>query len=261
MTEETILPTREAILARYRPIRTSIQTALAAAVKHCRKPETDRAAKHLDLVDREQLKDEETAAMLFDVALFEPNQRGRRAFDSFLDKRIGTLDAASQDVARRLGTAFFSIFRVAGRHEIAGVWLEDMLAPNQRLWLLDESLEISASEGLVIAMRVFDSGPFHAGFGIVVQPDAEAVAFCTSAAARGEPLPVRHSLAAALYGDDIARSAVSDAIESGLAQGMLDAMMTELLTQLPAQTPGKRPPPAPMRLSEARTRRPRRRTT
>src|SRR3954451_16931854 len=94
VTEETILLTREAVFARYRPIRASIQTVLAEAVKHCRKPDLDRAAKHLNLVDREQLEDEETAVMLFDVALFEPNQRGRRAFDGFLAKRIDTLDAA-----------------------------------------------------------------------------------------------------------------------------------------------------------------------
>ncbi|SDA15696.1 hypothetical protein SAMN02799622_01372 [Methylobacterium sp. UNC378MF] len=73
---------------------------------------------------------------------------------------------------------------------------------------MDEGLEASASEGLVIAMRVFDAGPFYAGFGIVVQPDAEAVTLCVEAAAHGQPLPVRHSLAAALYGDAIAEASL-----------------------------------------------------
>ena len=230
MTKATT-PSRDAVLASYRPIRTSIQRVLAEAVKHCRKSDFDRAAKHLDLIDQQQLDDEETFAMLCDVALFEPNQRGRRVIDGFITKRADTLDPADQDLVRRLSSAFFSIFRVSGWHENGGVELEDLLTPDRRIWLMDENLEVSAPEGLVIAMRVFDAGPFHAGFGIVVQPDGEASAFCSSAAARGQPLPVRYSLAAALYGDDIARSAVAGAVEDGIAQGMLDAMMSDILTQ------------------------------
>jgi hypothetical protein len=44
----------------------------------------------------------------------------------------------------------------------------------------------------------------HTGFGIVVHPYAEAVTLCVEAASHGRPLPVRHSLAVALYGDAIA---------------------------------------------------------
>ncbi|MGU3469134.1 hypothetical protein ACLBXO_30245 [Methylobacterium sp. C33D] len=201
---EGTTPSREEILACYRPIRASIQAVLAEAVKQCKKPDLDRAAKHLDLIDPEQLDDDSTFAMLCDVALFEPNQRGRRVIDSFLDKRLGALLLADRHVARKLAAAFFSIFRVADWHEAGGVWLDDLLKPGRRLWLMDEGLEASASEGLVIAMRVFDAGPFYAGFGIIVQPDAEAVTLCIKAVSHGQPLPVRHSLAAALYGDAIA---------------------------------------------------------
>jgi hypothetical protein len=40
--------------------------------------------------------------------------------------------------------AFFSLFRVAERHEAAGLWLEDLLDDNCRLWLVDKGLEASA---------------------------------------------------------------------------------------------------------------------
>lgn len=203
MTEGTT-PSREEILACYRPIRASIQAVLTEAVKQCKKLDFDRAAKHLDLIDQEQLDDEATFAMLCDIALFEPNQRGRRVVDGFLDKRLCALPPPDRNVAHKLASAFFSMFRVAGWHEAGGVWLDDLLKPGRRIWLMDESLEASASEGLVIAMRVFDAGPFYAGFGIVVHPDAEAVTLCVGAASHGQPLPVRHSLAAALYGDAIA---------------------------------------------------------
>ncbi|AWB25757.1 hypothetical protein DA075_33540 [Methylobacterium currus] len=42
--------------------------------------------------------------------------------------------------------------------------------------LIDESLETSALEGLVIGMRLFEAGPFHAGFGIIVEPQDDLVA-------------------------------------------------------------------------------------
>lgn len=78
MTEQSKASAREAVLARYHPIRGSIQAVLREAVTHCRKPDFDRAAKHLGLMDEAQLDDEQVASMLADVALFEPNQRGRR---------------------------------------------------------------------------------------------------------------------------------------------------------------------------------------
>jgi hypothetical protein len=66
--------------------------------------------------------------MMADVALFEPNQRGRRAFDRFLSGKGRCLGAPDFALAERMAAgAAFSIFRFAGRHEVAGLWLEDML--------------------------------------------------------------------------------------------------------------------------------------
>jgi hypothetical protein len=67
--------------------------------------------------------------MLSDIALFGPNQRGRRVFDVFLASKAR--DAADFELAQRMGKAFFSLFRCAARHGIAGVWLEDLLDRNQ----------------------------------------------------------------------------------------------------------------------------------
>lgn len=203
MTGESAPTTRDAILAQYRPIRASIQAVLAHAVSHCKKADFDRAAKQLNLMDEAQLEDERIFTMLCDVALFESNQRGRRVFDGFVRDRLVTLGSSEQDLARRMSGAFVSIFRVADRHEHAGVWLEDLLAAGRRLWLLDESFEASAPEDMVIGMRLFDVGPFHAGFGIIVEPQEDLVAFGREAAARGARLPLRVSLAASLYADDI----------------------------------------------------------
>jgi hypothetical protein len=160
------------------------------------------------------------------AALFEPNQRGRRAFDRFLAERAERLTATDRALAERMAGAWFSIFRVAGRHEVAGLWLEDMLAGDRRLWLVDEALEASAPEGAVAGMRLFDAGPFHAGFGIIVEPDDETLDFCLGAKARGAPLPFRHSLAATLYGDQLRADAPPGPADLALLQTLAEILTT-----------------------------------
>ena len=135
--------------------------------------------------------------------------------------------AADRALAERVAGAWFSIFRVAGRHEAAGLWLEDMLEGNRRLWLVDEALEASAPEGTIAGMRLFDAGPFHAGFGIIVAPDEETLDFCLGAKERGAPLPFRHSLAATLYGDQLRADAPSGAIDPALLQTLFDVLTSE----------------------------------
>ena len=73
--------------------------------------------------------------MLSDIALFEPNQRGRRAFDEFLGGRASRLDAADAELAQRMAHAFFSLFRYAGPHECGGIWLEKLLDDSRRILL------------------------------------------------------------------------------------------------------------------------------
>ena len=192
--------TRAAVLARYRPIRAGIRRVLWEATQVCGRADLNRAVKQVaPWAAAADLEDEDTTAMLVDVALFEPNRRRRRAFDRFLAARGERSGAADRALAERMAGAWFSLFRVSGRHEAAGLWLEDRLEGDRRLWLMDEALEASAPEGAILGMRLFDAGPFHAGFGIIVEPDQETLDFCLEAEARGRPLPFRHSLAATLW--------------------------------------------------------------
>ena len=158
--------TRAEALTTYRPVRASVQRILSAAFRVCNQSDLMRAAKQLGLwTDRKiHLPEGEPAAeMLADIALFEPNQRGRRAFDTFLADQALQLDAAGVELVRHMGGAFFSLFRFSARHEVAGVWLEDLLAGNRKLWLMDESMEGWPSTRGAFGMRVFDAGEFHVG--------------------------------------------------------------------------------------------------
>jgi hypothetical protein len=127
---------------------------------------------------------------------------------------------------------------VAGRHEAAGLWLEDMLAGNRRLWLMDEALEASAPEGTIAGMRLFDAGPFHAGFGIIVEPDEETLDFCLGAKERGAPLPFRHSLAATLYGDQLRAGAPPGPADLALLQTLAEILTSQ--PSMPAKARQKR---------------------
>lgn len=197
--------TRDEALALYHPIRAAIQRVLRAATRACSGADVKRAAKHLGVWSdgRIEVPSESAIEMVSDLALFEPNQRGKRAYDRFLGDPGQVLDAPDLALAQRMAGARFSVFRILRRHDLAGVWVEDVINPAESIWALDQGLEVSASDGLEIGLRIFDAGDFHAGFGIVAPADPEITDFCAQAVARGNRLPVRHSLAATLYADAI----------------------------------------------------------
>lgn len=225
---------RDEVLARYGPIREAIKRVLGLAQGSCAKADWTRAMRRVaPWADTAALAEsDEAAGMVIDVALFERNNRGRRAFDRFMAGKAQGLPAPDLALARRMAdTAAFSVFRYAGRHEAAGVWLEDMLRRPRRVWLVDRSLEKNEfPEGLVIAMRTFEAEAFHAGFGVVAVVDPDLYEMLIDCAERGQSLPIRHSLAATLYGDALA--------DEGLPMNHATAeMMEEVLDRLEGERP------------------------
>ncbi|WP_149537122.1 hypothetical protein [Siccirubricoccus phaeus] len=242
--------TRKQALARYDPIRAGMRRVLRLAPKACGKADFTRALKQILPGAEGAPDDAQVFEMLVDIALFEPNQRGRRAYDGFLHKGAAALDPPDRALAEAMAGARFSLFRAAGRHQAAGIWAEDLLTGGARLWLMDRGLEASAPEGLAFGLRLFDAGPFHAGFGIVVPVDADTLGFAQAAAARGAPLPFRHSLAATLYGDALRKRFPSPG-DAALLE-VLEALFERAAEAKQAKPPGPAagqaaPPPAPSR--------------
>jgi hypothetical protein len=224
------------VLAQYRPVRAGVRRVLQLATAATTSTDVTRAIRHVaPWAEQEGLPEGEALEMVADVALFEPNQRGRRAYHRFLEQKAQALNAADQALAQSMAKAWFSIFRVAERHEAAGLWLVDLLDGDRRIWLVDEGLEASAPEGVTIGMRLFDAGPFHVGFGIIVTPDEPTTYFAVSARARGNQLPFRHSLAATLYGDRLRAERQLD-----VTDGPLIEMLVELLPHHPSEPAGSR---------------------
>ena len=129
--------TRNEALRLYRPTRAGIQRVLKAALHTCNAADWKRGATQLGVWSpgRIEVQDESALDMVADVGLFEPNQRGRRAYDRFLERQGKDLDPADLDLADRMRSARFSVFRMIGRHELAGVWVDDVLNENQRIWI------------------------------------------------------------------------------------------------------------------------------
>jgi hypothetical protein len=158
------------------------------------------------------------------LALFEPSQRGRRALDGFLGGKARKLDVADFELAQRMEKASFSLFRCAARHEVAGIWLEDLLDDNRKIWLLDECTEASAPITTSdFGMRLFDACQFRVGFGIVAPSDDETTDFSIQSVTQSGRLSFRYSLAATLYGDslygsDLISPELDDAFAHALAE-------------------------------------------
>lgn len=204
--------TREEVLDTYHPLRAAVQRVLAAAPSACTRADLARAAALLG-IDPATTEARERL-FLTDLALFQPNARGTRPYDRFLKAAAKRLPPEDQEVARLMGDGFFSILRVAGRHPGAGLWLDDLARGGGRLWLVDESLEQSVQDGVPLAGRLFDAGPFHAGFGIFVPLEDEAASLLLDVGrATGAPLP-GHRLAATIYAREIQTQSLLGLVEA-----------------------------------------------
>lgn len=225
---------RDEVLARYDAIREAIGRVLTSAFEGCSKAEWARAGRQVaSWAAPDALEEPDRArAMLLDVALFEPDRRGKRVFDRFMAGRARALSGPDRALAERMArTARFSLFRRAGRHEAAGVWLEDALPPSGRVWLVDRAAETAAvPERAVLGMRLFEAEDFHVAFGAFAVVEPGLVETAIDHARRGEPWPGRHSLAATLYGDALAGSEMP--INARTAE-----MMEEVMERLDATPP------------------------
>src|SRR5271166_6798095 len=161
--------TREEALASYHPIRASVRRILSAAISVCNQSDLMRAAKQLGLWGDGKIslpEGDQAAEMLSDIALFEPNQRGRRAFDVFLAAKHdnstppisnwpngwGRHSFLFSGAQHGTGSREFGLRTSSTETEAFGLWMKAWRRP--------------PTKG-AFGVRLFDAGAFHVGFGIV----------------------------------------------------------------------------------------------
>jgi hypothetical protein len=140
-----------------------------------------------------------TLEMISDLAYFEPNDRGIRAFDRFLSGPVRALPGHTQDIARRIGESFFCLFRLGEKHETMGTWVEDIFDHNRRIWLIDLNVNEQDPSHSVFAVRVFDAGPFYMTLCVITSVSDRMAAVFRRAHETGRR-PYRRSLPATIYG-------------------------------------------------------------
>lgn len=217
---------RDDVLARYRPLRAAIQRVLRDAPQACTKADLRRAMSWIaPWADESQLAGD-MLDMMMDIALFEANPRGQRAFDRCLKRKSKSLSGEDSELAGNMGRAWFSLFRVGEWHHAAGLWLQDILDGDRRFWLMDEGLEASAKPNLIFGVRLFDAGPFHASFGIITQPGDELLGACLAAKARRVPLTLPLPLAAMAYAEHLAEDVPDNDEEYDVLAGLAELLMS-----------------------------------
>jgi hypothetical protein len=192
----------EELLAAIESLRVSMATVQATARKSRGPSDVKRAAQSMGMLvggKLGSLQGEATGQMLHDLSFHEPNERGVRPFDRFLSGPALTLSEREQDIARRMGQAVFSIFRLAEKHEIMGTWVEDVLNDSRRIWLIDLDVPEPEPSHSVFAARIFDAGPFHAMLSVITSMSDRIVDVFKRAETTGHR-PYRRSLAATIYG-------------------------------------------------------------
>jgi hypothetical protein len=183
--------TRDQILERYRHLRAISIGHHSGAMAFVSKQAVLEHAKRVGLTTGGMLVAENEAEMtlVFDLALYTAKERRSRALDRYA--RATPLPPGS-DAARMLEAmrhARFSVWRMKHRHETAGLIITDVLREAE-VWLVDEQLEASASEGLSFAGRICEPDRFAMSCGVVVpvyREMMEEVALDMLAQRHGDP--------------------------------------------------------------------------
>lgn len=98
--------TRDEVLSQYDPIRAGIRHVLDLATKACSAADLNRAVKQIaPWAETVEAITDKGVEMMADIALFEPNQRGRRAYNRFLEQKAQELAAADRALAQSMANA------------------------------------------------------------------------------------------------------------------------------------------------------------
>jgi hypothetical protein len=183
--------TRDQILQRYRHLRAISTGHHSGALKFLSRQALLEHAKRLGLATGQMLVAESEAEMtlVFDLALYTAKERRSRALDRYARATPLPFGFDAGRVLEAMRHARFSVWRINRRHEAAGLIIADVLREAE-LWLVDEQLEASASEGLSFAGRICEPDRFAMSCGVIVpvyREMIEEVALEMLAQRRGDP--------------------------------------------------------------------------
>lgn len=164
---------REEVLTRYRRLREISKRHQTEAVRYVPHSALLEQARRIGLAVGKTLVTEsmDELTLAFDLALYTAPPGRSRGIERYA--RSAAVAAGSDDavVLQAMRQARFSVWQVERRHEAVGLVVQDLMRENS-LWLVDESLEQTAPEGMSVAMRVIMPEAFAMTCGVIVPVDA-----------------------------------------------------------------------------------------
>ena len=164
---------REEVLTRYRRLREISKRHQTEAVRYVPHSALLDQARRIGLAVGKTLVAEsmDELTLAFDLALYTAPPGRSGGIERYA--RSAAVPAGSDDavVLQAMRQARFSVWQVERRHEAVGLVVQDLMRENS-LWLVDESLEQTAPEGMSVAMRVIMPEAFAMTCGVIVPIDA-----------------------------------------------------------------------------------------
>jgi len=207
------LPSRDAVLARYRHLREISRRHHSDALKFLSKDAIVHHARRLGLADGNTLildsMDELTLA--FDLAIYTAPGGRSRVIDRYARSARFAPGSDEALVLEAMCNARFAIVSVQRRHQSAGLIVVDLFR-NIELWLVDEGLERSLSAGTAFATRYYAPDRFVITAGVGMPVDLDLLTSALDSA----PQLLRKSQAEAIedrrFAEAVYRAAIADGI-------------------------------------------------
>jgi hypothetical protein len=161
--------TREEVLCRYRHLRAISTQHHSAALKFLARPTIMEHARRLGLTKGKVLVAESEAelTLVFDLAIYTAKEGRSWVIDRYAQAAQLLYSSDEALMLEAMRRARFSIWQVRERHETVGLVVTDMLRKVEE-WLVDESLEATATDGTAFASRLCNPESFAMTSGIVV---------------------------------------------------------------------------------------------
>lgn len=145
--------------------------------------------------------------LVFDLVVHAGVGGRTRAIDRYTalhSPMPGTDEALMLSMARQ---ARFAVWTIEQRHETIGVWAVDAFR-NDRLWLIDESLEACWQPGLMLAGRIMAVDDFVMTCGVLVPVDEFVIEVAQQSMPRWNPATVDDVLRDPRFATAIYRAAI-----------------------------------------------------
>lgn len=150
------LLSRTEVLTRYRHLREISKQHHSAVLDFLSKDAIISQARRLDLAQGKMLvlDSMDDLNLAFDLAIYTAPKNRSRAIDRYAGAARLTPESDEAMVLEAMRRARFSIVTFVRRHPVAGLIVKDLFR-GVDVWLVDEGLESSLSEGTALATRLY----------------------------------------------------------------------------------------------------------